>query len=145
MNRSRLTLKLVTIVLFSALVFGGCQTKQLSQKPAEEQIAKVKEIWFKNKAGAYETVVKYETPAGEEQNTFRLAINNGVVIKFEMDITTKITDSISPQQGFRTEIGKTIVGKKIAELAPFDAVSGASLTTTAFNEALLKLKAQLKS
>jgi len=138
------SLQIVSLALVAA-VFGGCQTSQLSVKPGTKQVVKAKDLWFKDQAGAYNATVNYDTPGGLETNTFKLIIRDGRIIQFEMGATTKTEASVYFQQGFQNEMKKMIVGRKLADFATVDVVSGASLTTAAFNDAISRLKSQLKS
>jgi len=139
------SLRVVTLVLIVAVVFSGCQASQLSVKPGTEQVVKAKDLWFKDQAGAYTATVNYDTPGGLETNTFKLTIRDGVITQFGMGITTKVEASTYFQQGFQKEMKNLIVGRRLADFSSVDVVSGASLTTAAFNDAVAKLKSQLKS
>lgn len=143
--KNKLVIVVLVIFLLSAIVFGGYGLGLFSLKPVTEQVAQTKDFWTRDETGAYVTTITYEVPDGQEQNTLKLVLKDGVVAKLEVGITTKIGESVSYQQNFAKAVNKQVVGKKLADLTKIDTVSGASLTTTAFNEAIAKLQDQLGS
>lgn len=143
MLKNRLVIVVLVFFLLTAVVFGGYRLGLFSLKPATEQVVQTKDYWAKDQTGAYVTTISYEVPDGQEQNTLRLALKDGVVTKLEIGVTTKIGESLLPQRSFQKAIDKQVVGRKLSDLTKIDTVGGASLTTAAFNEAIAKLQGQL--
>lgn len=123
------------VIAFSGLL-AGCQSGGAAQ---------TQEGAWKRDGNVYSTSVTYSSPGGQEDNTFRITLENGVISKVEVDILTKIAASVRYQELFAEELPKVIVGKRLSEVGPIDRISGASLTTDIFNEAIEKLKTQVKS
>lgn len=95
-----------------------------------------------------ETMIKseqtYTTPAGEEKVGFVLFVDaDGVVTGAETEMLAKAPTSVMRQKSFAAELPTVITGKKLSELTKIDRVGGSSLTTGAFNKALIDLNAQL--
>jgi len=78
-------------------------------------------------------VVKYTSPAGDEEMKVTVESVNNVISK--VTVTSMATNDISKkkQTGFAAEVAGVAVGKPVAGLK-LDTISGASLTTKAFNE-----------
>lgn len=86
----------------------------------------------------------YESPAGEESIGITLSVDeNGVITDAKAEVKATEEKSIVRQQAFADGLPTAVKGKKLSELTKIDKVGGSSLTTQAFNEALVKLKAQL--
>jgi hypothetical protein len=143
--KNKLVIAILVILLLSAIVFGGYRLGFFSLKPLTEQVAQTKDFWTRDETGAYAATIMYEVPDGQEQNTLRLILKDDVVTELEVGVTTKIGESLSYQQNFVRAINKRVVGRKLVDLTKIDTVSGASLTTAAFNEAIAKLRDQLRS
>ncbi len=129
----------VGAIVTAAFLFSGCRSiNNLGQSTQTETV-------WRQTGNVYSNLVVYESPGGREQNTFTLTLVNGMITDVGVTITTGVDASISYQRGFAAEIPGLVVGKKLADLPRFDRVSGASLTTAAFDQAVANLKKQVGS
>jgi len=141
--RSLKKFALAVFLFVLTLGLGGCSLPGKEEtKPIAGQVEQSKDYWTKN-GNLYTTVAKYSSPEGEEETVFEIELENGFVKKIETGVITKIDASIVYQNQFAKDLPKLIVGKKLSEITDLDIVSGASLTTAAFNKAIGELKLQL--
>ena len=130
------------LILFTSILLSGCQfTDQLKSLVSTSQVKKAEGDWQKQ-GNIYTTTLLYESPGGREENPVSITLENGIITKIDFQVQTQIDASIRYQQQFAKELPAVIVGKKITGLQ-IDKLSGASLTTDAFNAALLKLSQQI--
>lgn len=131
------------LIIFLTVIGAGlaaCQQTSPETKIPEEQ--EQREVaWVKNN-NIYTSTLEYESPGGIEKNPITLTVENGVIRSVNVEVVTDIAASVEYQQNFAKEIGGKVIGKKLSELGEIDRVSGASLTTDAFNEAVKKLQQQ---
>ncbi len=132
------------ILLIAVFTLSACQISDLQSLLKTEQVITQEPSWTVD-GNTYATTVEYDVPEGTESNSFSLVIKDGIISSIEVGITTTNKASLKYQQDFAKNIASIIVGQKISELKSIDRVSGASVTTTAFNDALLKLRQQLQS
>ena len=132
------------ILLIAVFTLSACQASNLQSLLKTEQVITQEPSWAID-GNTYTTTVEYDVPEGTESNSFSLVIKDGIISSIEVGITTTNKASLKYQQDFAKNIASIVVGQKISELKSIDRVSGASVTTTAFNDALLKLQQQLQS
>lgn len=133
------------IIIVLSVLLSGCQfTDQLKSLTNTQQVKKADSDWLKA-GNTFQTTVNYESPGGQEINKFHITLEGGVITNVEIEVFTEIDASIRYQQQFAKELPPLLIGKKLSDITVIDKVSGASLTTKAFNDALLKLKNQLES
>lgn len=132
------------ILLIAVFTLSACQASNLQSLLKTEQVITQEPSWTVD-GNTYTTTVEYDVPEGTESNSFSLVIKDGIISSIEVGITTTNKASLKYQQDFAKNIASIVVGQKISELKSIDRVSGASVTTTAFNDALLKLQQQLQS
>ena len=132
------------ILLIAVFTLSACQISDLQSLLKTEQVITQEPSWVVDD-NTYTTTVEYDVPEGTESNSFSLVIKDGIISSIEVGITTTNKASLKYQQDFAKNIASIVVGQKISELKTIDRVSGASVTTTAFNDALLKLQQQLQS
>lgn len=132
------------ILLIAVFTLSACQASNLQSLLKTEQVITQEPSWTVD-GNTYTTTVEYDVPEGAESNSFSLVIKDGIISSIEVGITTTNKASLKYQQDFAKNIASIVVGQKISELKSIDRVSGASVTTTAFNDALLKLQQQLQS
>lgn len=132
------------ILLIAVFTLSACQASNLQSLLKTEQVITQEPSWAID-GNTYTTTVEYDVPEGTESNSFSLVIKDGIISSIEVGITTTNKASLKYQQDFAKNIASIVVGQKISELKTIDRVSGASVTTTAFNDALLKLQQQLQS
>lgn len=128
----------IPTILLTSILLSGCQL--LPPTPTAQ--VQPDGAWRKQ-GNQYDISVTYPSPGGEENNNFKITLQNDTVTAVTVDVLTEIDASIVYQKKFAAELPKLLVGKKISQISDLDVISGASLTTAAFNEALGKLKKQL--
>ncbi len=86
----------------------------------------------------------YRDPSGEEKVTFMLTVDaTGVITEAASTVLAENPIAVRRQTAFRDGFSAAVVGKKLSDLTDIAVVSGSSLTTNAFNAALVSLKAQI--
>lgn len=95
------------------------------------------------KDGAYTVVGNYESPAGPESINVTVTLAGDTVTEVEYAGTAENMRSKKEQANFGEGYKPMVVGKKIDDIQ-LVAVSGASLTTKGFMDALAKVKAEAK-
>ncbi len=91
---------------------------------------------------SYEAVGTYTSPAGPEEVGVKLMIKDGMVT--DVLVTPKATApaSVKWQTAFAGGVKSEVVGKKLSDLN-VGKVAGSSLTGKGFNDAVMKIKAQM--
>jgi len=107
---------------------------EVSNKTKTEQV-KISEGPWSQSGNLLTTEVSYTTPAGDESNKISIGVENDTITSFEMTIETSNDVSIAYQKEFIAELEKTIIGKKVSQIAQLDTIAGASVTTKAFTDA----------
>ena len=93
------------------------------------------------KDGIYSTTGNYTAPSGSESIDVTLTLKDGIIEAASVKANAENPISKKFQDGFVASYKTLVVGKNIADLS-LSKVSGASLTTNGFNEALGELKTQ---
>jgi hypothetical protein len=145
------------VVLVGALIFGitffnSDSKEEKKQEPSTPPVAsRPNEPAQLPEVGAQPTSVaagrerraeaSYKSPGGEDRVAFTVVTSEGGVIadaRAEVlqagDVSKKYVET------FSKELPMMLKGKKLSELTSIDKVSGASLTTDAFNTAIGQLK-----
>jgi len=93
--------------------------------------------------GTYEATGSYESPAGKETIDVSVTLDGGVVSA--VDVTPEATNPTSKtwQTAFASGVSDEVVGTSIDDVE-LDAVSGASLTTGGFEDALDQIAADAR-
>ncbi len=138
---SRLIL-LPTVIVLSVLL-SGCQFADQLKSSIDTTQNKTADDSWKKQGNVYTTQVNYESPGGQESNKFIITLEDDTIKDVQVEVYTEIDASIRYQKQFAQELTKVIVGKKLSQLTKVDKISGASLTTNAFNQALSLLKTQI--
>ncbi len=96
------------------------------------------------KDGTYSADGSYRSPAGTETVGVTITLKGDVITK--VTVVPKATDpkSVRFQGMFVSGISEVVVGKKIDALQ-VSKISGSSLTSGGFNEAVIKIEAQAKN
>lgn len=90
------------------------------------------------------TQVTYQDPSGETSIAFALIVDsNGIIVDAPTELLATNPIALKRQEAFAAELPAFVKGKKLSELTAIDRVGGSSLTTKAFNDALVTLKAGL--
>lgn len=93
--------------------------------------------------GTYTATGSYRTPESVEQITVTLTLASDIVTDVEVTGTPTNRESVEYQGKFISGIDDVVVGKNIADLN-VSKVSGSSLTSGGFNDALAKIEAEAK-
>lgn len=93
--------------------------------------------------GTYSATGKYTIPVGEENVVLDVTITNDVVTAVTVKFSPKVSTSEFYQAQFQGGYKQFVVGKKLDEIQ-VTKVSGSSLSSKGFHDALNKIKAQAK-
>lgn len=91
------------------------------------------------RTGDYTATVSYQVPSGSESITVTTHLENDVITEVDAVHSGNDRKSARAQQSFDSVYKSLVIGKKISDLQ-LNAVSGASLTTVAFLQAIEKLQ-----
>lgn len=93
------------------------------------------------KDGTYTASGSYRTPASIETIQVSLTISGGTVSKASVQQNPTNQDSAAYQEAFQQSYQPYVVGKKLSDIY-LSRVSGSSLTSIGFNQALDQIKSQ---
>ncbi len=93
--------------------------------------------------GKYQAVGRYASPGGTESIQVELTLDNDVVTQASINSQAENQSSKQYQQYFINGYKKFVVGKNIDQIK-VTRVSGSSLTSMGFNQALATIKSQAK-
>lgn len=96
------------------------------------------------KDGTYEATGSYLTPGGEETIDLTVTIKDNKVVSTSFVSEPKNRQTVEYQGKFKENYTALVVGKNIDEIS-LTRVSGSSLTSTGFHDALDQIKTQAKS
>jgi uncharacterized protein with FMN-binding domain len=96
------------------------------------------------KDGLYSKTVTYIVPSGTDDFRVNLTLANGIITDISTDVLAKNEDSIKYQTKFSSKIKAVVVGKNINDVK-VGVISGASLTSQAFNDAIGQIKVSAQS
>jgi uncharacterized protein with FMN-binding domain len=97
---------------------------------------------FKN--GRYSATGSYESPGGEESISIQVTLNNGIITATSATPGTQDSESAEYQAMFISGYKSQVIGKNIADIT-LSRVSGSSLTSQGFNDAISKIEDQAKA
>ena len=133
MHTSRALAHSALLTLLATGALSACSTAD-NAKPSEEAGAKTAFV-----AGEYRATGQYPTPGGLQGIGVTLTLDEkGIVTKLEVDPKAETGNSVQFQGKFASGIRAEVVGKPITEL-DVDKVSGSSLTSKGFNQAVAKI------
>ncbi|HEY5222012.1 MAG TPA: hypothetical protein VIJ18_03025 [Microbacteriaceae bacterium] len=96
------------------------------------------------KNGTYSATGSYSSPGGTEQIGVTVTISNDTVTKLALDTSTAQGTAAQFQSQFASGIDSLVIGKKLDDVS-VSRVSGSSLTSTGFNEAISSIKSDAHS
>jgi uncharacterized protein with FMN-binding domain len=96
------------------------------------------------KDGTYSADGTYLSPGGNEKIGVTLTIANNVISDVSIKTYGATSDSQEHQAQFKDGISALVVGKKVNDVS-VSRVSGSSLTSTGFNNALETIKSEAKA
>lgn len=144
MSRNTWIMSAIFVVIFGVFVGSVVSDTTLLDFLAEseptQQVEEVKDSpWAQD--GEYLSIeLKYFSPAGEENNVVKVMVDeDNTITDFEMTIGTANETSIAYQERFIEELETTLIGMTPEEAADIDTIAGASLTTTAFTDAIRQM------
>lgn len=97
------------------------------------------------KAGTYNASEQYRTPESYEDINVSLAVgNDGTVTDASVSQSATNRQSAAYQESFKSEYKQYVVGKKLSDIN-LEYVSGSSLTSRAFDQAVSQIANQAKT
>ena len=96
------------------------------------------------KDGTYTASSSYQTPGGQEDITVKLSLANGAVTGTTISQAANNRESEQYQGSFKQNYSSYVVGKKLSDIN-LSRVSGSSLTSDGFNQALDQIMSQAKA
>jgi uncharacterized protein with FMN-binding domain len=96
------------------------------------------------KDGTYSATGSYDTPGGPESLDLSVTIKSGAVTASSATGSGRDHDSVAYQSRFISGYKSLIIGKSIDDIS-LSRVSGSSLTSQGFNDALSQIKTQAKA
>jgi uncharacterized protein with FMN-binding domain len=96
------------------------------------------------KDGTYTATGSYESPGGNESITVRVTLQQGVITATSADSGAQDPEASEYQSMFIDGYKSLVVGKDIASVN-LSRVSGSSLTSQGFNDAISKIENQAKA
>ena len=108
-----------------------------NDKPAEVEV-----ITNKYKNGEFSENIKYDSPGGSEDLGVNIKIENDVVVSLSIIEGAHHPKSKQYQKAFIDGVEGKVVGKNLDEVSP-STISGASLTTNAFNLMIRQIKSDI--
>lgn len=127
---------IVVLGLFIGTSLSSSNILNFLEKPDRTEKIRTSQSPWSKKNNEYSIQLSYESPGDLEKNLVSISLDsNNNISSFDMSIQTKNDVSIAYQEQFILEVNKTIVGKKVSQVALIDTVAGASLTTQAFKDA----------
>lgn len=96
------------------------------------------------KDGTYTSSDSYSSPGGIEGIDVSVTISNGVITAATIDQEANNHESEEYQDAFASSFKSKVVGKAIESLS-LSRISGASLTTDGFNDALDEIRSQAQA
>jgi len=128
------------INLLSKKDMANIQSQQTNE-PVVENTAPSPEIASPYADGAYTSVGNYTSPGGPEEVEVTVTIEGGIVVDTSVKPLATRPISIDHQNLFVENYKPLVMGKAIDQVQ-LDKVSGSSLTSQGFNDALEKIKEQ---
>ena len=93
------------------------------------------------KDGTYSADSSYESPGGTEQMTVKITISNNTVTDSTVKVIPSESEAEEYQNMFLSGYKGQVVGKSVNSIS-LSRVSGSSLTSQGFNDALAKIRQQ---
>jgi len=148
---------IVGLLLIFAIIFTGCSQNNYDDNN-RDTLTDVNSIMQKeegNKSdlqisqekllniisdGLYNESIDYESPGGFDKVNLNLEIKENKVISVNLESVKVSEISKNFIDNFNREIQKEIIGKSLSDIKMPSVISGASLTTKAFNSKIEELK-----
>jgi len=91
--------------------------------------------------GTYTAIGSYDSPGGTERLTVEVTLQDGVITSTSAQPGASDSESATFEAQFISGYKQLIIGKNIADVS-LSRVSGSSLTSQGFNDALEQIKKQ---
>ena len=138
----------VVLVAFGVSYFSGKKKDETTNTPttaitdSSNTNTAASTTTYKN--GSYSAEGKYVSPGGQEGVSVTVTLKDGIVTDSTVETTPASPDSKEYQSDFKSGYKSQVIGKSL-ESIQLSRVSGSSLTSQGFNEALDTIKSQAKS
>ncbi len=137
------------IVLKNEVAHKSSQLPQSSNTPVSptivtEPVRNTKKTSSVYKDGTYSLDGPYMTPEGQAAINVSLTLTNDIITSANVTSSSGDHTSVRYQNGFISGYKQYVVGKNIADVQ-LSAISGASLTTEGFNNALAQIRTQAQA
>ena len=154
-SKQKVVLPLI-IVAMIVLVLAGCASDQGAENDQTQMNSPTMVVSQRGTAltqeseasayknGEFTAIGEYTTPGGQEQVGVTLTLENGIVIEIELEQMGVAPTSKKMQADFAENFKPLVVGKPIDEVQ-LSKVSGSSLTSGGFNNALDQIRAEAQS
>lgn len=119
--------------------FSSSSSSSATSSPSDSSVAA-----SEYKDGTYSASGSYVSPGGKEKLDLSLTVKDGVVTGSTVTQVANNRDSANYQTKFREGYKPFVIGKPLSEIS-LSRVSGSSLTSQGFNEALEDIKSQANS
>ncbi|MBT4384559.1 hypothetical protein HOD30_02310 [Candidatus Peregrinibacteria bacterium] len=163
MKKSNFTV-LLSLFVLSSLLFVACEKDELDEDMEEDELMESHEnddviiepdgkpgdkideadeaqpTTYKD--GSYSSVGNYNSPAGPEEVTVNLTVNEDIVTAVTITTGSANDVSVKHQELFSDGIASLVNGVALDEIDNVGAVNGSSLTGAAFDEAVAAIKTQ---
>ena len=96
------------------------------------------------KDGTYKATGDYVSPGGSQEITVSVTVENGIITDTSAQNGANDTESKEHQGDFIAGYKSKVVGKKLSEVS-LSRVSGSSLTSQGFNDAIQQIRQDAKS
>jgi len=96
------------------------------------------------KDGTYTAQADYRTPEGTEDIGVTLTIKDGVVTDSDVELSANDRQSREYQEIFRNNYEQYVIGRKLSDIQ-LSRVSGSSLTSSGFNDAVDAIQAEAEA
>lgn len=150
-NKNNAVIGLIAVIILGALVAGTIVMKpdesssngsgsSVTTKSASQQAAEASATY---KDGTYSATGSYSSPGGNEEIAITVTIASGNITATEATPKAASNESRDYQDEFAANYKEQVIGKAIGSLN-LGNVSGSSLTSRGFNEALDIIRSQAK-
>lgn len=137
-NPTRKWISLIVVIFLLGGLIAFLMSERVEQSEnVQQSSSKTTAVSFKD--GTYSATGNYASPGGSESIDVTLSLKENVVTSVVVTSKAENPASKNWQARFISGVEKVVVGKKINEIQ-LDEVSGSSLTSNGFMEALEKIK-----
>ncbi len=138
------------LFVISGVLFEGCgpstNTTSTNTSGGSASVLTANAVSQNYKDGSYTENASYRSPAGTESVTVKFVLASNIVTDVNVSSDHPLTGMSNHFQGlFNTGIQQEVVGKNLNDLSAFSRVNGSSLTSGAFNNAVIQLRTDAKA